>query len=83
MSIGLDAVHENKQGVIFAMCNPLLDIVADVEQDFLEKYKLKSNDAILASKEHLPLYEELVSNYKVQYIAGGSAQNTMRAAQVN
>ena len=35
----------------------------------------------MAEDKHLPLYEELVKNYKIQYIAGGSAQNTVRAAQ--
>lgn len=39
------------------------------------------NNAILAESKHLPLYEELVKEYPILYTAGGSAQNTMRAAQ--
>ena len=39
------------------------------------------NNAILADEKHLSLYPELVANYPVQYIAGGSAQNTVRVAQ--
>jgi adenosine kinase len=35
----------------------------------------------LADKKHLPIYAELVQNYKVNYIAGGAAQNTIRVAQ--
>lgn len=31
----------------------------------------------------MPLYEELVQKYKVHYIAGGEAQNSIRGAQVH
>lgn len=62
--------------------NPLLDISADVGQDILDKYEVKLNDAILCDAEkHLPIYKELVDNYKVQYTAGGATQNSMRVAQ--
>lgn len=63
------------------MGNPLLDITAEVGQDILDKYDLKLDSAILAEEKHQPLYEELVENYKVQYIAGGATQNAMRVAQ--
>jgi len=46
------------------------------------RYGLKANDAILAEEKHMPLYEDLVKNYKVHYIAGGAAQNSIRGAQV-
>lgn len=39
------------------------------------------NNAILASPEHLPLFDELVAGYPVEYIAGGATQNTVRVAQ--
>ena len=45
------------------------------------RYGLKANDAILAEPKHMPLYEELVEKYKVHYVAGGAAQNTIRGAQ--
>lgn len=64
------------------MCNPLLDISATADPSFLDKYELKLNDAILAEEKHKPLYQELVSQYKVDYIAGGSGQNALRVAQV-
>lgn len=63
------------------MGNPLLDISAVVDQEFLDKYELKSNNAILAEDKHKPMYEELVSKYKVEYIAGGATQNSIRVAQ--
>lgn len=65
------------------MGNPLLDISATVDDDFLKKYQLNSNDAILAQEKHKPMYDELIEQYKADFIAGGSVQNTMRVAQVN
>lgn len=69
------------EGILMAFCNPLLDISATVDEAFLNKYSLQANNAILAEVTHLPLYEELTNSYTVNYTAGGSAQNTMRAAQ--
>jgi adenosine kinase len=48
----------------------------------LKKYGLKANDAILAEKEHLGLYEDLIQNRNAKLIPGGAAQNTARGAQV-
>ncbi|KAJ3083481.1 adenosine kinase [Quaeritorhiza haematococci] len=61
--------------------NPLLDIMAFVKPELLEKYGLKANDAILAEEKHKPLYAELEKDYKLEYVAGGATQNTMRGAQ--
>jgi len=66
---------------LLGMGNPLLDISAEVEPALLEKYGLKAGDAILAEDKHQPLFGELVKNPKVQYIAGGATQNTIRVAQ--
>lgn len=63
------------------MGNPLLDISAHVGQDILDKYELKLDSAILAEEKHMPLYQELVDKYDVQFIAGGATQNTIRVAQ--
>jgi hypothetical protein len=58
------------EGAILGMCNPLLDISSDVPTEFLEKYGVSLNNAILAEDKHIPLYEELIANFPVQYIAG-------------
>lgn len=51
----------------------MLDISAIVDQEFLIKYDLKPNDAILADAEkHKNLYVEIVEKYKAEYIAGGN-----------
>jgi hypothetical protein len=52
------------------------------DQALLDKYQLKSNDAILAEERHLPLYDEIVTKYSAKYLAGGAAQNAARGAQV-
>ena len=45
------------------MGNPLLDISATVDAEFLAKYKLEANNAILAGEEHQPIYAEVVEKY--------------------
>ncbi|KAL1123504.1 hypothetical protein AAG570_002582 [Ranatra chinensis] len=67
--------------MLLGMGNPLLDMSAVVNEDLLVKYGMKPNDAILAADKHMPLYTELVDKYSVEYIAGGSSQNSLRVAQ--
>jgi adenosine kinase len=69
------------EGVLLGICNPLLDISAEVPVEFLTKYDLKPSNAILAEKQHLPLYDEIIVNDKVTFVAGGAGQNAIRAAQ--
>ncbi|KAH0720704.1 hypothetical protein KY285_005575 [Solanum tuberosum] len=69
------------EGILLGMGNPLLDISAVIDQDFLNKYDIKMNNAILAEDKHLPMYEEMTSNYNVDFIAGGATQNSIRVAQ--
>ncbi|KAI9031864.1 Ribokinase-like protein [Phycomyces nitens] len=64
-----------------AIENPLLDIQCNATQALLDKYQLKANNAILAEESHKPLYNEIVENFDVVYVAGGAAQNTARGAQ--
>lgn len=63
------------------MGNPLLDISAVVDQAFLDKYGLKLNNAILCEDAHKPIYDDMVKNCDVEYIAGGATQNSARVAQ--
>lgn len=55
---------------------------ASRDEKLLEKYGLKSNDAILAEEKHMGLYEELMKDRDAKLLAGGAAQNTARGAQV-
>ncbi|KAI4349139.1 hypothetical protein L6164_009772 [Bauhinia variegata] len=69
------------QRILLGMGNPLLDISAVVDDEFLNKYDVKLNNAILAEEKHIPMYEELATKYNVEYIAGGATQNSIRVAQ--
>ncbi|CAF4320141.1 unnamed protein product, partial [Rotaria magnacalcarata] len=44
-----------RRGSFFGIGNPLLDVSKEVDEEFLEKYKLKEGEAILAREEHAPL----------------------------
>ena len=63
------------------MGNPLLDISAVVPQEFLDEYGVALNNAILAEESHAPMYEDMVKQFDVEYIAGGATQNSIRVAQ--
>jgi adenosine kinase len=68
--------------IVVCIGNPLLDIQVSPQDGpkYLDKYGLKSNDAILAEEKHMPIYEDIVANSEVTYVAGGAAQNAARAA---
>lgn len=70
-----------EEGVLMGMGNPLLDISAVVPMAICEKYGVLMGNAILAEDKHLPLYKELVDDFKVDYVAGGATQNSIRVAQ--
>ena len=74
-------MSKNLNGAILGMCNPLLDISANVPTELLEKYGVSLNNAILAEETHIPLYSELIKDYPVEFIAGGATQNSIRVAQ--
>ncbi|KAG1825247.1 Ribokinase-like protein [Suillus variegatus] len=65
---------------LFCIGNPLLDVQVTNGEELLKKYDLKANDAILAEEKHMSIYDELVKDYKVTYVAGGASQNAARGA---
>lgn len=67
--------------MLLGVGNPLLDISAVVDKEFLAKYEMKANDAILANEKHKHLYSELIDKFNAEFIAGGSVQNALRVAQ--
>jgi adenosine kinase len=81
MSTAAAGDHEHLTLSIVGLGNPLLDISADVDQELLDKYALKLDNAILAEDTHLPLYEDITTKYKPVFVAGGATQNSIRVAQ--
>jgi len=69
------------EGILLGMGNPLLDISVNADKDFLQEYGLEPNNAILAEDKHVPMYQKMVDTMKVDYIAGGATQNSIRIAQ--
>ncbi|CAG00947.1 unnamed protein product [Tetraodon nigroviridis] len=69
------------ENTLFGMGNPLLDISAVVDKDFLDKFGLKPNDQILAEDKHKALFDEIAKKSNVEYHAGGSTQNSVKIAQ--
>jgi len=69
------------EGALLGMGNPLLDIINDVDQAFLDKYQIKMNNQILAEDLHKPMYQELTDMKGTTYCGGGATQNSIRFAQ--
>lgn len=69
------------KGVLIGFGNPLLDITTSVEDNVMEKYDLRPNEAIIAEEKHSPLFEELTTQEHVVFTAGGACQNSMRVFQ--
>ena len=74
-------MSNSTEGILLGIGNPLLDISAHVKQEFMDQYNIKPNNAILAESQHLPMYEQMINEYQVEYTAGGATQNTIRIAQ--
>ncbi|KAI1282042.1 Adenosine kinase [Halotydeus destructor] len=70
-----------EEGSLFGLGNPLLDITATVTDEFLAKYKLPKNEAILGNDKDEVMYEDLINSFEIDYTAGGATQNTMRFCQ--
>ncbi|XP_071440149.1 uncharacterized protein Adk2 isoform X2 [Hetaerina americana] len=71
----------SEEGLILGLGNPLLDMTIAANEEFLKKYDLKPNDAILAEEKHMPLYQEMVDKFEVDYSAGGATMNVLQVAQ--
>jgi adenosine kinase len=81
MAVAEVKAEEGIAGVLLGMGNPLLDISCNVDNEFLEKYKLKDGDIVLADEDQLPIYKEMQEKEGVQYIAGGATMNSIRVCQ--
>lgn len=91
---GLRAFDTVEEAALFKMAsitpkliclgNPLLDYQATVTTDYLAKYSLKANDAILVDAQSddpkMAIFEELLKFDDVKFVAGGAAQNSARGA---
>ncbi|RWS13785.1 adenosine kinase-like protein, partial [Dinothrombium tinctorium] len=77
----LKSIVYSSEGELFGFGNPLLDITATVTDEFLQKYNLPKNAAVVADSKQELLYEDLINTFEIDYSAGGATQNTMRFVQ--
>ncbi|XP_064607913.1 uncharacterized protein LOC135472370 [Liolophura sinensis] len=69
------------QGMLLGLGNPLLDISICADLEFLQRYNLNPDDAILAKPNHDNMFNEMIQRYKPSYLPGGATQNSIRIAQ--
>ena len=67
--------------LLLSIENPMLDIsVTLTSEDLLEKYGLKMANAVLATPQTMPIYDEIWNMPNRKTTPGGSSLNTVRAA---
>lgn len=69
-----------RSNYIIGLGSPLLDLQAEVTQDFLNRYGLTLNNTYFAEEKHYPLYEEIVHMPEYGKVPGGASLNTLRMA---
>ncbi|OEH75551.1 adenosine kinase b [Cyclospora cayetanensis] len=67
--------------VLLGVCNPLLDVVAEVPRSLIDEYGLPHGGAVLANEHQMSLFPILEKKYACKYLAGGCGQNTIRVYQ--
>jgi len=66
--------------LVIGFGNPLLDVTVNVTPEYLQRFELQANAAILAGPKHMPIYTEIAA-MSGRNSCGGSCLNTMRAVQ--
>jgi len=78
-----DASAINVEGALLGMGNPLLDILATVGTEVIEKYGLKPGDVVMAEAgdKYQPIFPEIAKAEGSKQIAGGATLNVVRVCQ--
>lgn len=66
---------------LLGLGHPLLDIIATVDEGFLDSFGLKLNNQVLAEDKHKPLFTALAEKPGMQYVPGGATQSSISVAQ--
>ena len=74
-----DSFHPRLSSII-AIGNPIVDILAEIEKEIVQRFKLVWGGAFFANESNMGFFDELESRPQVTYIPGGSIQNTLRVA---
>ena len=68
---------------IIALGNPMIDIIAEVDEDIMQEFNLRKNEINFASNEDMHFYSKIDGMLQVSKSLGGSAQNILRALSWN
>ena len=66
---------------MLGFCNPLLDATVHVTPEYLQKWNLRNDDAILADESYQPLIDDVCHKEGAIITQGGAVQNTLVMAQ--
>ena len=67
----------NKTIDVIGLGSPILDLLVEVEDFFLEKLELKKGEMVLTSKERANEIMDQLKDHKISEVAGGSCANTI------
>lgn len=64
--------------------SPLFDIIVDVDDKFVQKYKIRMGQTLQEEVQKLPFYDEIfqLNLLNLTYLPGGCQFNTMRVFNV-
>ena len=65
---------------IIGIGNPIVDITAEINKEFIDKYGLHINEITFVNDNNYKFFGELVEMSKETHTPGGSIQNTLRVA---
>ena len=65
---------------IIGIGNPIIDIIAEIEKEEIQKFGLELGQTIFATPQNIEFFKELDNKAQVSYTSGGSILNTLRVA---
>ena len=83
--------QEKKIFSIIGIGDPIVDIISEINEDIIKEHELKLGDSIFASEDdtnnsnnkNIEMFNILESMPSINYVPGGSVQNTLRVLSWN
>ena len=72
LSISMDRIY------IIGLGQPIMDLVKEVSEDFLEEHQLENNSAIRVEVGHEKMFAKIREDQGTIFVPGGSTTNTMK-----
>ena len=63
---------------IIAIGNPIIDIVANINKETINKFGLKWGETVFTNQINKPFFQEIQKESEVTFTPGGAIQNTLR-----